>query len=78
MKAGTDDPKAALDKLTTEERAVHDASIEGDRRTLTWDSIIPGLMAVLYLLLMLYFKTIGGYKIVQLAPIEEEKETDET
>jgi MFS family permease len=78
VKAGTDDPKAALDKLTTEERAVHDASIEGDRRTLTWDSIIPGLMAVLYLLLMLYFKTIGGYKIVQLAPIEEEKETDET
>ncbi len=78
LKAGTDDPKAALDKLTTEERAVHNASMEGDRRTLTWDSIIPGVMAVLYLLLMLYFKTLGGYKVVQLAPIEEEKETDET
>ncbi len=39
-----------------------DASIMGDRETLKADSFIPVAMAIIYLLLFLYFKTIGGYK----------------
>ncbi len=67
-KAGNKDPQAALEKLTSQERAVHTASIEGDRKTLKADSIIPAAMAVIYLLLLLYFKTIGGYKPVHIDP----------
>jgi hypothetical protein len=56
---------------TDDEKAVAAASIEGDRRTLKADSFIPAAMAVIYLLLMVYFKSIGGYKPVT---IEEQKE----
>jgi hypothetical protein len=54
-----------------DEMKVAKASIEGDRRTLKADSFIPAAMAVIYLLLMVYFKSIGGYKTVA---IEEKKE----
>lgn len=60
--AGNTDPQAALDQLTEDERTVHEASIAGDRRTLVADSAIPGAMAVIFLLLMLYFRSIGGYR----------------
>jgi MFS family permease len=66
-KAGNKDPQAALDKLSVPEKAVYEASIAGDRKTLKADSFIPATMAVIYLLLLLYFKTIGGYKVVHLA-----------
>jgi len=65
------DPKTAVKILTADEKAVHDASIVGDRKTLVADSFIPAAMAVIYLLLLLYFKSIGGYKPVT---IEEQKE----
>jgi hypothetical protein len=64
--AGNKAPLAALEKLSAEERAVQAASIEGDRRTLVADSAIPATMAVIYLLLLLYFKSIGGYKPVHI------------
>jgi len=64
--AGNRDPQAALDKLTAEERTVLAASITGDRQTLVADSIIPAAMAVIYLGLMLYFASIGGYKPVHI------------
>lgn len=60
--AGNTDPQAALDQLTEDERTVHAASIAGDRKTLVADSAIPGAMAVIFLLLMLYFRNIGGYR----------------
>lgn len=66
LAAGNKDPQAALQKLSDEERAVLSASIEGDRRTLIADSAIPATMAVIYLLLMIYFKSIGGYKPVHI------------
>jgi MFS family permease len=47
---------------TPEQQTVSDASIIGDRETLKADSYIPAMMAAIYLLLFLYFKTIGGYK----------------
>ncbi len=43
-----------------------DASIVGDRKTLRADSLIPATMAVIYLLLLLYFKGIGGYRPVKI------------
>ena len=54
-------------KATENQTAVHDADIRGDRHTLQADSAIPATMAVIYLLLLAYFKTIGGYKAVHLA-----------
>ncbi len=58
--------KEAKEK-TPAQKAVVEADQRGDRRTLTADSYIPAAMAVIYLLLFLYFKTIGGYKPVHLA-----------
>ena len=60
------DPAAAADALSETERAVYDASIVGDRKTLVADSAIPATMAGIYLLLLLYFKSIGGYKPVEI------------
>lgn len=60
------DPKAAMDQLTPEEQDVIKASITGDRKTLVADSFIPGAMAILYLGLMVYFASIGGYKPVHI------------
>ncbi len=51
---------------TPEQRMVADASILGDRKTLVADAFIPAVMAVIYLLLLLYFKTLGGYKPVSI------------
>ena len=65
--AGNTDPNAALEKLTETERQVQAASIEGDRKTLVADAAIPAAMAVIYLLLLFYFKAIGGYKPVHIA-----------
>jgi MFS family permease len=64
--AGIKDPNAALEKLTPEQRSVIEASIAGDRKTLKADSLIPAAMAVIYLLLLLYFKAIGGYRVVHI------------
>ena len=58
--------------LTDAEVKVHKASIEGDKRTLKADSFIPGAMAVIYLLILLYFKSIGGYKPVTIGEKEDE------
>jgi len=51
---------------TPEQQTVAAASIVGDRETLKADSFIPAVMAAIYLLLFLYFKTIGGYTTVQI------------
>jgi MFS family permease len=62
------DPATAYEALTPTEKAVHDASIAGDRRTLRADAYVPAIMAAIYLILLIYFKTIGGYKIVHIEP----------
>lgn len=64
---GADDPRLALEQLTPEERLVHAASIKGDRDTLAVDAVIPAVLAVIYLGLLLYFRSIGGYKAVHIA-----------
>ena len=47
-----------------------DASILGDRQTLKADAFIPVVMAVVYLLLLFYFKTVGGYKPLSIETTE--------
>jgi hypothetical protein len=56
----------AAGKADAKQKAVHDADMQGDRRTLKADSFIPAIMAAIYLLLVLYFKAIGGYRVVHL------------
>jgi MFS family permease len=51
---------------TEEQQKVVEADIRGDRRTLVTDSLIPAAMAAIYLGLLLYFKSIGGYKAVKI------------
>jgi MFS family permease len=63
---GTMDPQAAVGRLSPPEKSVYTASITGDRKTLVADSAIPAAMAVIYILLFLYFMTIGGYKPVHI------------
>ena len=59
--------QAAKDK-TPDQKILADASIIGDRKTLKADAYIPAAMAVIYLLMLLYFKTIGGYKPLKITP----------
>ncbi|MFV0443159.1 MAG: MFS transporter [Planctomycetaceae bacterium] len=59
-------PDATPADLSKDQAAVLEASITGDRRTLVADSAIPAAMAVIYLLLLLYFMSIGGYRPVQI------------
>jgi len=59
--------QAAAASRTLEQKAVVEASIAGDRKTLRADSFIPAAMAAIYLMLLIYFKAIGGYKAVHLA-----------
>jgi hypothetical protein len=66
---------AAYTKITPEEKAVHEASIAGDRRTLRADSFIPATMAVIFLILLIYFKSIGGYKAIHLVSDRAPKST---
>ena len=51
---------------STEQKAMVASSIQGDRATLKVDSYIPLTMAAIYLLLMLYFRSIGGYRALKL------------
>jgi hypothetical protein len=53
-------------KETEEQKKVLEADIKGDRRTLVTDSFIPAIMAVIYLGLLIYFKSIGGYKALKI------------
>ena len=66
----------SADQRTPEQKAVVDASIAGDRKTLKADSFIPAAMAVIYLVILLYFKAIGGYKLVHIVPVAEQQRAE--
>jgi len=57
--------KEAKEK-TPQQKTVVEADQAGDRATLKADAYIPATMAAIYLLLLLYFKSIGGYKAVKI------------
>jgi MFS family permease len=61
--------KIPVEQRSDDQKAVLAASIEGDRQTLRADSLIPATMAVIYLMLLIYFKAIGGYKPVKIDEI---------
>jgi len=56
----------AKDKRTPEQNAMVEGEIAGSRKTLRYDALLPVGMAAIYLLLLFYFKAIGGYKPVQI------------
>ncbi|MDB6069309.1 MAG: major facilitator superfamily 1 [Verrucomicrobiales bacterium] len=51
---------------TADQKAVVAADQTGDRKTLKADSWLPAIMAAVYLLVLLYFKTIGGYRALKV------------
>jgi DHA2 family metal-tetracycline-proton antiporter-like MFS transporter len=51
---------------TPDQQIVAEASIIGDRETLKADAYIPAVMALIYVLLFFYFKSIGGYRPVHI------------
>ena len=57
---------AKPEERTADQNALAEASIIGDRKTLKADAYIPATMAVIFLLLMLYFKSIGGYRALKI------------
>ncbi len=58
--------KAAGAAATEEQKAIVAADQHGDRATLKADAYIPFAMALIYLAMLLYFKTIGGYKPLRI------------
>jgi MFS transporter, DHA2 family, metal-tetracycline-proton antiporter len=58
--------KVEKDKRTPEQVAMVEGEIAGSRKTLQVDALIPATMAAIYLLILLYFKSIGGYKAVKI------------
>ena len=65
----------AAGTATAEQKALVQANQEGDRMTLKADALIPATMAVIYLLLFIYFKSIGGYKAVHIAGTHGDEHT---
>ena len=61
------DAKKAAEAASADQKRVVAADQQGDRDTLKADSLIPATMAAIYLGLLLYFKSIGGYKRVELS-----------
>src|SRR5215470_5813295 len=61
-----------LDQRNPVQTTVATSDMNGDRRTLKADSFIPLTMAVIYLLILLYFRAIGGYKPVHIMPVPEQ------
>ncbi|MES2694118.1 MAG: MFS transporter [Verrucomicrobiota bacterium] len=57
---------AKAPEATKAQKDIVMADQTGDRRTLKADSYIPAIMAVIYLGILLYFKSIGGYRTVHL------------
>jgi len=56
----------SVDDRSETQQTIVSADIEGNRDTLRVDSIIPAIMAVIFLLLFFYFRRIGGYRPLSL------------
>ncbi len=56
---------------TDAHKAIIAADQAGDRATLKADSFIPAAMAAVYLAMLLYFKTIGGYRALKISDVEK-------
>ena len=58
--------KKAGEKGSADQKAIVAANQAGDRATLKADSYIPFAMALIFLALFLYFKSIGGYRALKI------------
>jgi MFS family permease len=59
-------PVEARDHASHDAKPIEEATLFGSRMALIWTAAVPAALAVLYLLLILYFKLTGGYKPVVL------------
>ncbi len=66
---------AALKSTSPVYEDVKKAETYGKQQALKITALIPATMAVGYLLLLIYFRAIGGYKLVEIGPGGEEHET---
>ena len=57
---------SSKDKADQDGKPVTAATLEGGRMALKITAAVPALMAILYLLLILYFKATGGYKALHV------------
>ena len=58
--------ESAKETADADEEPVKAATLEGGRMALKITAAVPAIMAVIYLLLILYFKSIGGYKAIHV------------
>ena len=57
---------ALIENAGKDFKAVQDSYLHGGRRALTLTSYIPGAMAIGFLGLLIYYRTIGGYKPLEV------------
>ena len=60
---------AKAESITPEQELIAKSDIKGNRKVLKFDSLIPVAMAVIFLLLMLYFRKIGGYRPLSIEEV---------
>lgn len=70
------DSAAALAKLGDEDQKVLRASMAADRQTLRVDALIPATMAAVFLLLALWFRSQGGYRVLRIGKNGEVEAAD--
>jgi MFS family permease len=66
MKTDEEGNQVPVQPLTAAEESVLAADVTGARNTLRVDSLIPMAMAVIFLGLLFYFKSIGGYRPLRI------------
>jgi DHA2 family metal-tetracycline-proton antiporter-like MFS transporter len=71
VEKGSKDEKdiATAATLTPDQELIARSDIQGNRQVLKVDSLIPAAMAVIFLLLMLYFRSIGGYRPLSIEEV---------
>ncbi len=72
---GFDQAKVAELPDGTVREEVSAAETYGKQQALKVTAMIPAAMAVGYLILLIYFRAVGGYKLVEIGPGGEERET---
>ena len=62
------DRQVLADNAESDVPKVKASNLHGGRMAIQETAIIPGCMAVGFLILVLYFRAIGGYKVIKLGP----------
>ncbi|MFO0864921.1 MAG: MFS transporter [Gemmataceae bacterium] len=68
--------KDAQGKVEEDKKPVDEAVLYGGRMALKLTAAVPAVMAVLYLLLIIYFRMTGGYKRVEINPSSAPNENE--